>query len=74
MPAKECRGRIEPLPPVCEWKKKLTPSKNECPHFPKLVVGAYRIRPENIRMDKCVYSGVCNTPLHGCLRIFINEH
>ena len=29
----------------------------------ELTVGAYRIRPENIRMDKCVYSGVYNTPL-----------
>ncbi len=26
-------------------------------------VGAYRIRPENIHVDKRVHSGVCDTPL-----------
>ena len=26
-------------------------------------VGAYCIRPENIHVDKCVHSGVCDTPL-----------
>jgi len=39
--------------------------KYECPHFAKLPVGAYRIRPEDIRMDKWTHSGVCDTPLHG---------
>ena len=34
---------------------------NECPH----AVGAYRIRPEYIRVDKWTHSGVCDTPLHG---------
>ncbi|WP_277231904.1 hypothetical protein [Phocaeicola salanitronis] len=33
--------------------------------FPKPPVGAYRIRPENVRMDKWMHSGVCNTPLQG---------
>ena len=28
-------------------------------------VGAYRIRPEDIRMDKWTHSGVCDTPLQG---------
>ncbi|ADY37259.1 hypothetical protein Bacsa_2726 [Phocaeicola salanitronis DSM 18170] len=28
-------------------------------------VGAYRIRPEGIRVDKWTHSGVCDTPLHG---------
>ena len=32
----------------------------EYPH-----VGAYRIRPENICVDKLTHSGVCDTPLHG---------
>ena len=36
-------------------------------------VGAYRIRPENIRMDKQTYSGVCDTPLHGLFAKFINN-
>ena len=30
-----------------------------------MTVGAYRIRPEGIRVDKWTHSGVCNTPLHG---------
>ena len=35
-------------------------------------VGAYRIRPEDIRVDKWTHSGVCDTPLQGMLRIFKN--
>ena len=35
-------------------------------------VGAYRIRPENVRMDKLVHSGVCDTPLHEIFAEFIN--
>ena len=27
-------------------------------------LGAYRIRPEDIRVDKWTHSGVCDTPLH----------
>ena len=30
-----------------------------------MTVGAYRIRPEGIRVDKWTHSGVCDTPLHG---------
>ena len=37
----------------------------EYPHFAQLAVGAYCIRLENIHVDKCVHSGVCDTPLHG---------
>ncbi|OUO74913.1 hypothetical protein B5F71_11325 [Bacteroides sp. An269] len=33
--------------------------------FAKLFVGAYRIRPKSVRMDKLVHSGVYDTPLHG---------
>ena len=36
----------------------------ECPYFSKLVFRAYAIRPENIHVDKLVYSGVCDTTLH----------
>ena len=43
--------------------------------LPNYHVGAYRIRPENICVDKLTHSGVCDTPLHGhfmgTLRIFI---
>ena len=35
------------------------------PHFTNHHVGAYCIRPENIRVDKLAHSGVCDTPLHG---------
>ena len=31
----------------------------------RIHVGAYRIRPENICVDKLTHSGVCDTPLHG---------
>ena len=34
---------------------------NEYPQ--RVNVGAYRIRPANIYVDKCVHSGVCDTPL-----------
>ena len=33
--------------------------------LPNYHVGAYRIRPENICVDKLTHSGVCDTPLHG---------
>ena len=33
--------------------------------LPNYHVGAYRIRPENICVDKLPHSGVCDTPLHG---------
>ena len=42
---------------------------NEYPHFAQLAVGAYRIRPENIHVDKCTHSGVCDTPLR---RLFVD--
>ena len=32
---------------------------NKYPHFAQLVVRAYRIRPEDIRVDKWTHSGVC---------------
>ena len=35
------------------------------PHFTNHHVGAYCIRPENIRVDTLAHSGVCDTPLHG---------
>ena len=38
--------------------------------LPNYHVGAYRIRPENICVDKLTHSGVCDTPM-GTLRIFI---
>ena len=43
----------------------------EYPHFTNYHVGAYRIRPENIRVDKLAHSGVCDTPLHGRFAEFI---
>ena len=29
-----------------------------------MTVGAYRIRPKSIHVDKLAHSGVCDTPLH----------
>ena len=31
--------------------------------YPYYIVGAYRIRPENIHVDYWTHSGVCDTPL-----------
>ena len=39
--------------------------------LPNLLVGAYRIRPEDIRVNKLMHSGVCDTPLHG---MFVDIH
>ena len=38
--------------------------------FCPIAVGAYRIRPEDIRMDMGTHSGVCDTPLHGMFAEF----
>ena len=50
----------------------LTPDSHEYPQ--PTPVGAYRIRPENIHVDKWTHTGVCDTPLHGMFADFKKIH